>query len=110
MSDPLHSLPMARIMALSLPWLLLVAAVKDTALAEPGVNTVSVPYADLDLTQAKGRAEFEARLTAALRKVCRVPFTRSARAATQAKACMKAAREKVARQRAVALAHRATNR
>jgi len=117
MTDPRNSLAMARIMTLAFPFLLIAAVAVEAAeatgagaaaaaTAGSDQNSARVPYADLDLTHPSGRAEFEKRLDRAIKDVCRQRFSRSARAATHAHACIADARQRVAAQRNAALAYK----
>ncbi|GMN02548.1 UrcA family protein [Erythrobacter sp. MTPC3] len=70
------------------------------AAADTGANTVAVPYHDLNLGHAEGRATLDRRIMGAVRKVCNVRWTRSARAATQARECMRETMAQIAPLRA----------
>jgi len=106
MNDPRNSLFMAKVVTVALPCILISSVLQQAAQAEPGTRTVHVTYADLDLANPKGRAEFEKRVRHAINTVCRQRFSRSARAPTQTRACIRAARQSVEGQKRAALAYK----
>ncbi|MGB3470608.1 MAG: UrcA family protein [Erythrobacter sp.] len=104
MHDPRQSLATARIIMIAAPCVLLVGALTSPVNAEPDHRQAHVEYADLDLSSDAGRAALDKRLNRAIRDVCRAPFTRSVRAASQARACAEKVRETVLVQRNAILA------
>lgn len=106
MQDPRESLPTARLISLCLPLILLIVALVAPVDAKTATRRVEVPYTDLDLTLETDRAKLDQRLARAIRDVCRVPFSRSVRSATEARACFEAKREEfsIVRDRMVAAA------
>ena len=64
---------MKAIIAMTSAVLLSLAANQAAAQTEPGPPKIAVSYADLDLSQAAGRAALEARVSGAVKKVCPGP-------------------------------------
>jgi UrcA family protein len=64
---------MKAIIAMTSAALLSLAANQAAAQTEPGPPKIAVSYADLDLTQAAGRAALEARVSGAVKRVCPGP-------------------------------------
>ena len=77
----------------------MLAAASTSTLAEPGLNRAIVSYEDLDLRSPEGQATLDRRLKKAVADVCRVPHSRSVRAASETQACIADLREEVARLR-----------
>ncbi|MBD2843145.1 UrcA family protein [Erythrobacter rubeus] len=68
---------------------LTLGAAGTPASAEPGLNTVAIDYADLNLTSSEGRAVLDKRIKKAVRQVCATPWTRSIRAGSASRKCIK---------------------
>lgn len=87
--------------------LLAAAAAPSLATApQPSLRTVSVGYSDLDLARPEGRARLEARIEAAVRRVCGDEGVRGLASSTQASRCMASTRAAAERSIAVAVAAR----
>ena len=105
MIDPVSCLPMTRIGAIALPLLLLSSALVEAVQAEQRVRRIEVAYADLDLSDPKGRRELERRVERSIRSVCRQPFSRSVRSPTQTRACIRRVRKEAVAQMSAVLAY-----
>lgn len=87
--------------------LTLAAAAIVAVLAVPAAaKSVAVPYGDLDLSAAQGRAALDKRIAAAARKVCPAVDGLELRAQMAAKACYRVALASAQPQLAAATARR----
>ncbi len=77
-------------------------AATPAAAEELATTTISVSYADLDLTAPAGQATLEGRVSAAIQRVCGKPDTRNLKSMTAWQDCTSAAREQAASQVALA--------
>ncbi|MBV7265526.1 UrcA family protein [Erythrobacter ani] len=75
---------------------LTLGAVGYPAAADPGLNTVAIDYQDLNLTENAGRATLDERIKKAVRQVCSTGWTRSIRAGTVARKCIRETMKAVA--------------
>jgi len=87
--------------------LTIAAAALVAVLAVPAsAKSIAVPYGDLDLSAAEGRATLDKRITAAARKVCPTIDGLELRAQMAAKACYRVALASAQPQLAAATARR----
>ncbi|MFL0355109.1 UrcA family protein [Erythrobacter sp. GH1-10] len=104
MTNPVHTLAISRLIALTLPLILALGAIPGPARAAPNESRVAVDYSDLDLTEEAGRATLDRRLKQAVRRVCDAGQTRSVRVATETRQCIAEKRAEVEEVRSAVIA------